>query len=68
MSAVQPKTASDNLRKSQAVYDKDHLIQNVLEASGEFQKLESLLGAEIRNHFQRSLWMRLENRVNWTQK
>ena len=67
MSAAYAKGVSDNLGNAQVVYDKFHVIQNVVEACDQVGKAESRADARKRNRFERTRWMWLKNRVKWTE-
>ena len=68
MSPAYIKGVSDNLGNAQVVYDKFHVIQNVVEACDRVRKLESRSNAGKRDLLERTRWMWLKNRVNWTEK
>ncbi len=68
MSAAYTKGMSDNLGNAQVVYDKFHVIQNVVEACDQVRKAESRADAGKRDRLERARWMWLKNRVNWTEK
>jgi transposase len=68
MSAAYTKGISDNLGNAQVVYDKFHVIQNVVEACDQVRKAESRADAGKRDRLERTRWMWLKNRVNWTEK
>ena len=68
MSAACTKGVSDNLGIAQVVYDKFHVIQNGVEACHQVRDAESRADAGKRNRLERSRWMWLKNRVNWTEK
>ena len=68
MSPAYIKGVSDNLGNAQVVYDKFHVIQNVVEACDRVRKLESRSNAGKREQLERTRWMWLKNRVNWTEK
>jgi transposase len=50
------------------VYDKFHVIQNVVEACDQVRKAESRADTGKRDRLERTQWMWLKNRVNWTEK
>ena len=50
------------------VYDKFHVIHNVVEACDRVRKVESRSNAGKREQLERMRWMWLKNRVNWTEK
>jgi transposase len=66
MSAAYAKGVSDNLGNAQVVYDKFHVIQNVVEACDQVRKAESRADTGKRDRLERTRWMWLKNRVNWT--
>ena len=68
MSAAYIKGVSANFGNAQVVYDKFHVIQNVVEACDRVRKLESRSNAGKRDLLERTRWMWLKNRVNWTEK
>ena len=68
MSPAYIKGVSDNLGNAQVVYDKFHVIQNVVEACDRVRKVESRSNAGKRDLLERTRWMWLKNRVNWTEK
>jgi transposase len=68
MSPAYIKGVSDNLGNAQVVYDKFHVIQNVVEACDRVRKVESRSNAGKRDQLERTRWMWLKNRVNWTEK
>jgi transposase len=59
---------SDHLGNAQVVYDKFHVIQNVVEACDQVRKAESRSDAGKRELLERTRWMGLKNRANWTEK
>ena len=68
MSVAYIKGVSDNLGNARVVYDKFHVIQNVVEACDQVRKAESRADAGKRDRLERTRWMWLKNRVNWTEK
>jgi transposase len=68
MSAAYAKGVSDNLGNAQVVYDKFHVIQNGVEACDQVRKAESRADTGKRDRLERTRWMWLKNRVNWTEK
>jgi len=68
MSPAYIKGVSDNLGNAQVVYDKFHVIQNVVEACDRVRKVESRSNAGKRDQLERTRWMWLKNRTNWTEK
>ena len=68
MSAAYTKGVSDNLGNARGVYDKFHVIQNVVEACDQIRKIESRADAGKRDLLERTRWMWLKNRVNWTER
>jgi transposase len=68
MSAAYTKGVSDNLGNARVVYDKFHVIQKVVEACDQVRKAESRSDAGERELLERTRWMRLKNRANWTEK
>jgi transposase len=67
MSAAYAKGVSDNLGNVQVVYDKLHVIQNVVEACDQVRKAESRADAGNRDRLKRIRWMWFKNRVNCTE-
>jgi len=65
MSVAYAKGASGNLGNARVVYDKFHVIQNVVGAHDEVRKAESRSDAGKRELSQRTLWIWRKNRVNW---
>jgi transposase len=68
MSAAYTKGVASNLGKAQVVYDKFHVIQNVVEACDQVRKVEIRFDAGKRELLERTRWMWLKNRANWTEK
>jgi len=68
MSPAYIKGVNGNLGNAQLVYDKFHVIQNVVEACDRVRKVESRSNAGKRDLLERTRWMWLKNRVNWTEK
>jgi transposase len=68
MSAAYKKGVSDNLGNARMVYDKFHVIQNVMEACYQVRKAESRADAGKRDRLERTRWRWLKNRVKWTEK
>ena len=68
ISAACIKGVSANFGNAQVVYDKFHVIQNVVEACDQIRKIESRSDAGKRELLERTRWMWLKNRVNWTEK
>ena len=68
MSPAYIKGVASNLGNAQVVYDKFHVIQNVVEACDQIRKIESRADAGKRDLLERTRWMWLKNRVNWTEK
>ena len=68
MSPAYIKGVNGNLGNAQVVYDKFHVIQNVVEACDRVRKVESRSNAGKRDLLERTRWMWLKNRVNWTEK
>ena len=68
MSAAYTKGVASNLGNAQVVYDKFHVIQNVVEACDQVRKAESRSDAGKRELLERTRWMWLKNRANWTEK
>ena len=62
------KGVASNLGNAQVVYDKFHVIQNVVEACDQVRKAESRSDAGKRELLERTRWMWLKNRANWTEK
>jgi transposase len=67
MSAAYAKGVSDNLGNAQVVCDKLHVIQNVVASCDQVRKAERLADAGKRDRLERTRWMWLKNRVNWTE-
>jgi transposase len=65
MSAAYAKGVRDNLGNAQIVYDKFHVIQNLVEACDQVRKAESRADAGKQDRLERPSWMWLKNRVNW---
>ena len=59
---------SDNFGNAQVVYDKSHVIQNLVEACDQVRKAESRSNAGKREQLERTRWMWLKNRMNWKEK
>jgi transposase len=57
ISAAYAKGVSDNLGNAQVVYDKFHVIQNVVEACDQVRKAESRADAGKRDRLERTRWM-----------
>ncbi len=68
ISAAYVKGVCDNFGNAQVVYDKFHVIQNFMEACDQVRKAESRSNAGKRDLLERTRWMWLKNRVNWTEK
>ena len=68
MSPAYIKGVSDNLGNAQVVFDKFHVIQYVVEACDQIRKIESRSDAGKRELLERTRWMWLKNRANWTEK
>jgi transposase len=68
MSAADTKGVSDNIGNARVVYDKFHVIQNVVEACDQVRNAESRADAGKRDRLGRTRWMWLKNWVNWTEK
>jgi len=68
MSVAYIKGVSDNLGNAQVVYDKFHVIQYGVEACDQIRKIESRADAGKRDQLERTRWMWLKNRENWTPK
>lgn len=64
MSAAYTKGVSDNLGNAQMVYDKFHVIQNVVEACDQVRKAECRANIGKWDRLERKRWMWLKNRVN----
>jgi transposase len=67
MSAAYAKGVRDNIGNAQVVYDKFHVIHNVVDACDQVRKAESRADAGKRDRLERTRWMWLKNRVNWTE-
>ena len=68
MSAAYAKGVSNNLGNAQVVYDKFHVIQNVVEACDQVRKAESRADNGRQDRLDRPPWLWLKNRGNWTEK
>ena len=68
MSAAYMNGVSDKFGNAQVMYDKFHVIQNVVEACDQVRKAESRSNARKRNQLERTRWMWRKNRMNWTEK
>ena len=68
MSAAYIKGVSANFGNAQVVFDKFHVIQNVVEACDQVRKAESRSNDGKRDLLERTRWMWLKNRVNWTER
>jgi transposase len=68
MSAAYTGGVIDNLGNAQVVCDKFHVIQNVVEACDQVRKAESRADAGKRDRLERTRWIWLKDRVNWTEK
>ena len=66
MSAAYTNGVSDNLGNPRVVYYKSHVIQNVVEESDQVRKVESRADGGKRDLLERTRWMWLKNRANWT--
>ena len=64
MSTAYTKGVASNLGNAQVLYDKFHVIQNVMEACDQVRKAESRADARKRDRLERTRWMWLKNRVN----
>jgi transposase len=68
MSAAYIKGVRDHFGNAQVVYDKFHVIQNVVEACDQIRKLESRIDAASRERLERTRWLLRKNPENWTAK
>ena len=68
MSAACTKGVSDNFGNAWVLYDKFHFIQNVAEACNQVPEGESRADTGKKDWLERTRWMWLKNRVNWTEK
>ena len=68
MSAADTQGMNGNLGNARVVYDKFHVIQNVVEACDQVRKAESWADAGRREQLERTRWMWLKNPVHWTEK
>jgi transposase len=68
MSAAYIKGVRDHFGNAQVVYDKFHVIQNVVEACDQIRKLESRIDAASRERLERTRWLLRKNPENWTEK
>ena len=68
MSATYTKGVNDNFGNALVVYDKFHVVQNVVEAFDQVRKAESQADAGKRDRLERTPWVWLKNPVNWTEK
>ncbi len=64
MSAAYTKSVSDNLANAQVVYDKFHVIQDVVEACDYVHTSESRSDVAKRELLGRTRWIWLKNRVS----
>jgi transposase len=68
MSGAYIKGVAENLGNARVVYDKFHVIQNVVEACDQVRKLESRTDAASRERLEKTLWIWRKNPENWTEK
>lgn len=68
MSAAYTKGVRENLGNAQVVYDKFHVVQNVVEACNDVRKAESRLSPEHQQRLERTRWLWSKNPENWTRK
>ena len=68
MSAAYTPGISDTFGDARVVYDKFHVIQNVVEACDQVRKAESRADSGKRGQLGRTRWMWLKNRANWTER
>ena len=68
MSGAYIKGVRDHFGNAQIVYDKFHVIQNVVEACDQIRKLESRIDAASRERLERTRWLLRKNPENWTEK
>jgi transposase len=59
---------SYSLGNARVIYDKSHVIKNVVEACDRVRKAESRANVGKRDRLERTWWIWLKNRVNWTEK
>ncbi len=62
------KEVSDNLGNARVMYDKFHVIQNVVEVCDKVRKAEKRADAGKVDRLERTRWIWLKNRVNLTEK
>ncbi len=63
-----PETCGPAYAYSPVVYDKFHVIQNIVVACDQVRKAESRAHDGRRDRTDRKRWMWLKNRLNWTDK
>lgn len=68
MSAAYAKGVRDNLGNAEIVYDKFHVVQNVVKACNDVRTAESRVSAEHRQRLERTRWLWSKNPENWTRK
>lgn len=68
MSAAYAKGVRENFGNARIVYDKFHVVQNVVEACDKVRKSESRLNPESQERLERTRWLWRKNPENWTAK
>ena len=68
MSAAYAKGVRENLGNARLVYDKFHVIQNVVEACDQVRRAESQLDSQSQERLERTRWLWRKNPENWTAK
>ena len=68
ISTAYTKEVSDNLGHARMVYDKSHVIQNVVEACDQVREAESRADFGKRGQLEGTRWIWVKNRVNRTEK
>jgi transposase len=68
MSAAYAKGLRENFGNARIVYDKFHVVQNVVEACDNVRKTESRLNPESQERLGRTRWLWRKNPENWTAK
>lgn len=68
MSAAYAKGVRENFGNARLVYDKFHVIQNVVEACDQVRRAETQLDAQSQERLERTRWLWRKNPENWTAK
>lgn len=68
MSAAYAKGVRENFGNARIVYDKFHMVQNVVEACDKVRRTESRLNPESQERLERTRWLWRKNPENWTAK